>query len=204
VGGAGAGTGAPAPAAPPPPPAPPAPPAPPVEVQRAALETQQAGLRDSALALDEADGPAAQAAGGGDGRFTWPIVFGVRPPITQRFGCTDVAGEPYSAGCATHRVHTGIDLAARMGTPVYAAASGVVHVYRSDTGYGLHVLVAHGGGWFTLYAHLSRVLASDGDVVHQGDPIGEVGSTGFSTGAHLHFETRFGRQPLDPCTSLGC
>jgi murein DD-endopeptidase MepM/ murein hydrolase activator NlpD len=87
---------------------------------------------------------------------------------------------------------------------VYATAAGVVHVIPSETGYGDHVLIAHGDGWFTLYAHLSQFVVRDGDVVRRGDPIGLSGSTGFSTGPHLHYEVRYGQQPLDPCAFLGC
>ena len=176
----------------------------PPEPQRTALEGQQAFLRDGAGTLDQEDAASALALGGGDGRFTWPIAFRGHPPITQRFGCTDVPGEPYSADCVTHRFHTGLDLGVHQGTPVYAAAPGVAHVYRSDSGYGIHVLVAHGGGWFTLYAHLSEVVVRDGEPVRRGDPVGLSGSTGFSTGPHLHFEVRYGGQYQDPCVYLGC
>jgi murein DD-endopeptidase MepM/ murein hydrolase activator NlpD len=176
----------------------------PPEAERVALEGQQAWLAGWSAALDLQDGAAAQAVGGGDGRFIWPITFGGPPPITQRFGCTDVAGEPYSPDCATHRFHTGIDLADHTGAPVYAAAAGVAHVFPGTTGYGNYVLVVHGGGWSTLYAHLSAFTVHDGDPVRRGDPVGLVGSTGFSTGPHLHFETRSADHPLDPCLFLGC
>lgn len=176
----------------------------PAEQQRVALEGQQAWLAGAAPDLDGADTVRALAAGGGDGRFVWPVTFAGRPPITQRFGCTDVPGEPYSATCASHRFHTGLDLAVRTGTPVYATAAGVVHVIPSDSGYGNHVLIAHGDGWFTLYGHLSQFVVRDGDVVRRGDPIGLSGSTGFSTGPHLHYEVRYSQQTLDPCAFLGC
>jgi murein DD-endopeptidase MepM/ murein hydrolase activator NlpD len=205
-GGAGAGTSD-GSAGPPPPPYQPPPAeqaALPPESERVAMEGQQAWLASSSDGLDQRDGGDAQAVGGGDGRFTWPITFTGRAPITQPFGCTDLAGEPYSAECASHRFHTGIDLAAHTGTPVYAAEAGVAHVFPSASGYGNHVLIAHGNGWFTLYAHLSAFTVRDGEVVHRGDPVGLVGSTGFSTGPHLHFETRSGGTPLDPCLFLKC
>jgi Peptidase family M23 len=176
----------------------------PAEPQRVAMEGQQAWVAGSAPVLDQVDGGAAQAAGGGDGRFIWPITFSGPPPITQRFGCTDVMNEPYSPDCATHRWHSGIDLADHTGAPVYAADDGVAHVLPGATGYGNYVMIVHGNGWSTLYAHLSAFTVNDGDVVHRGDPIGLVGSTGNSTGPHLHFETRFAGKPLDPCTSLIC
>lgn len=176
----------------------------PAEPQRLAFEGQQAWLAGAAPDLDQRDAAPALAVGGGDGRFTWPVAFRGHPPITQRFGCTDVAGEPYSAACVTHRFHTGIDLGVHSGTPVYAAAAGIAHVYRSDSGYGNHVLVAHGNGWFTLYAHLGEPAVRDGEAVRRGDPVGLSGSTGFSTGPHLHFEIRYGPQYQDPCAYLGC
>jgi murein DD-endopeptidase MepM/ murein hydrolase activator NlpD len=176
----------------------------PSEPQRVALEGQAQRLASVAPDLDQRDDAAAALAGGGGGRFTWPIAFAGHPPMTQRFGCTDVPGEPYSPDCATHRIHTGIDLGVHTGTPVYAAAGGVAHVFRSDTGYGNHVLVAHGGGWFTLYAHLSQSTVREGEAVRRGDPVGLSGSTGFSTGPHLHFEIRYGEHPQDPCIYLDC
>jgi hypothetical protein len=176
----------------------------PAEPQRLAVEGQQEWLGGAAPGLDQQNGAQAVSVGGGDGRFTWPIAFAGHPPITQRFGCTDVPGEPYSPDCVSHRFHTGIDLGVHTGTPVYAGAAGVAHVYRSDSGYGNHVLVAHGNGWFTVYAHLSQFTVREGDVVRRGDPVGLSGSTGFSTGPHLHFEIRYGQQPVDPCVYLDC
>ncbi len=134
--------------------------------------------------------------------FIWPIRFRGRPPITQPFGCSNLAGEPYSAECVSHRFHTGIDLGVPTGTPIYASAPGVAHVFRSDRGYGNYVLLADGGGWFTLYAHLSDFLVHEGQVVDRAQPIAWSGSTGYSTGPHLHFEIRYGRKPVDPCAYL--
>jgi murein DD-endopeptidase MepM/ murein hydrolase activator NlpD len=176
----------------------------PAEPQRIVLEQQQASLADAAPSVDQRDAARALALGAGDGTFIWPVVFEGRPPITQPFGCTDLAGEPYSPDCATHRFHTGIDLGVPTGTPVYAAAPGVAHPLPSDGGYGNLVLVAHGNGWFTLYAHLSRFAVHDGDVVRRGALVGRSGSTGFSTGPHLHFEIRSGQRPVDPCVHLDC
>jgi murein DD-endopeptidase MepM/ murein hydrolase activator NlpD len=146
----------------------------------------------------------ALAAGGGQGGFAWPVAPRTRPPVTQPFGCTDVAGEPYSATCATHRVHTGVDLGVPTGTPVLASKAGVARTFRSASGYGWYVLLVHGDGVYTLYAHLSRILVSDGQVVGRGQEIGRSGSTGFSTGPHLHFEVRRGQGFVGPCPYLGC
>lgn len=95
-------------------------------------------------------------------------------------------------------MHPGIDIAAARGTPVRAAAAGVAHVVTEATGLGLHVVVTHGGGWVTLYGHLDGVVVSDGATVARGQIIGEVGTSGNSTGPHLHFEVRHGGVPVDP------
>ena len=177
----------------------------PEEPQRRRLEDQQAAISDQAAGLDDQYGYDARAVGGGDGAFAWPIAFrGTHPPITQRFGCTDLAGEPYSASCASHRFHTGIDLGVPTGTPIRAAAPGVARTFRADGGYGNYVLVAHGNGWFTLYAHMSGFSVLDGQVVRRGEQLGQSGSTGFSTGPHLHFEIRHDQAFLDPCDYLNC
>ncbi|MDP2705173.1 MAG: peptidoglycan DD-metalloendopeptidase family protein [Patescibacteria group bacterium] len=95
--------------------------------------------------------------------------------------------------------YNGIDIAAPSGTPVFASASGVVIISRDsgwNGGYGDYVVIAHDNGTQTLYAHMSRVLARVGQVVSQGEVIGYVGSTGRSTGSHLHFEVRGARNPF--------
>jgi murein DD-endopeptidase MepM/ murein hydrolase activator NlpD len=173
----------------------------PNEPGRVGLESQQASLLDQSSSLDDQLGPDAQLAGGGQGEFAWPIVRRGRPYITQRFGCTDVPGEPYNPYCATRRWHTGLDLGIPTGTPVHAAAPGVVRVFRSN---GNYVLITHGNGWFTLYGHLNDFLARDGQTVGRGDVVGYSGSTGFSTGPHLHFEIRHAQDYLDPCAYLNC
>ncbi len=110
-------------------------------------------------------------------------------PVTQSYGekITDPAG------------HTGIDYALYLGTPVLAALDGTVsRAGNLTSGYGTHVLLDHEGGLQTVYAHLSSVCVSIGARVRQGQEIGRSGSTGNSTGPHLHFEVRrFGR-PVDP------
>ena len=102
----------------------------------------------------------------------------------------------------TVRLHTGLDLAAPLGTPVKAAADAVVVTAGAHGGYGLAVVLDHGGALATLYGHLSRLLVEPGDVVHRGDVIGLVGSTGASTGPHLHFEVRVSGSPVDPTPYL--
>jgi len=96
------------------------------------------------------------------------------------------------------RMHAGVDFGAAWGSPVVAAAEGVVVGSGWSGGYGRQVQVAHGGGVVTTYSHMSGLAASLGDTVRQGQVIGYVGSTGLSTGPHLHFEVRVGGRAVDP------
>ena len=99
-----------------------------------------------------------------------------------------------------HKEHKGIDFAADIGTPIYAAASGIVADAGWGTGYGLRTKIAHDhlGDYTTLYAHMSRSYVKTGDVVRQGQLIGLVGNTGRSTGPHLHYELLKGQRQIDP------
>ena len=95
--------------------------------------------------------------------------------------------------------HKGMDFAAGTGTPVYATADGRVSVAATgDTGYGNHVDIEHGYDYMTRYGHLSKILVKTGQNVKRGDLIGLVGSTGKSTGPHLHYEVRYKGEPLNP------
>jgi murein DD-endopeptidase MepM/ murein hydrolase activator NlpD len=97
------------------------------------------------------------------------------------------------------RAHWGIDLAAPKGTAVYAAHDGtVIYVGRAFKGYGRLVMIEGKKGWATLYAHLSKAHVHEGQRVHRGQRIADMGSTGRSTGPHLHFEIRTMRGPVDP------
>lgn len=128
---------------------------------------------------------------GTDGRVSgsglaWPLRGPVTSPFGSRWG----------------RLHAGIDISAGTGTPIRAAKSGTVVFAGSMSGYGNAVIIEHGGGMSTLYAHQSRLGTNDGATVAQGQVIGFVGSTGHSTGPHLHFETRIGGSPQNPMRYL--
>lgn len=94
--------------------------------------------------------------------------------------------------------HTGLDIANKVGTPLYAADSGVVETAGWGTGYGNHIVINHGGGKETLYGHASKLFVQVGDKVKKGETIAAMGSTGWSTGPHIHFEVRINGQRLNP------
>jgi len=131
-------------------------------------------------------------------RFIWPEP---QAQISQPFGPSTYWFEP-PYGSYPH-FHTGIDLVSPFGTPVLAADDGVVAlVGSSSSGYGNYVVIAHSGGLNTLYGHLSTSLVKVGQSVTQGTPVGLEGSTGNSTGAHLHFELRINQSPVNPAPYL--
>jgi murein DD-endopeptidase MepM/ murein hydrolase activator NlpD len=131
-------------------------------------------------------------------RFIWPEP---KAQISQPFGPSQLALEPPYGGYK--HFHTGVDLVEPFGSPVYAADDGVVAlVGSSSSGYGRYVVIAHSGGLDTLYGHLSTTLVKVGQLVNQGQTIGLEGSTGNSTGPHLHFELRIKQQPVDPTPYL--
>lgn len=100
------------------------------------------------------------------------------------------------------KFHSGADIRAKSGTPVFAAGDGVVVFSGRQGGYGNIVMVDHGGGVITRYAHLRRILAAKGETVTAGMRIGLVGATGRATGPHLHFEVRLDNSPVDPTVAL--
>lgn len=128
-----------------------------------------------------------------DEPFAMPLNY---QRVSSPFGMRvhPVFGEP--------RFHTGVDLTASIGTPVYAAASGIVESIRAGHGYGKNIVLRHADGYATYYAHLSMFARGlkAGDAVGQGQAIGFVGRTGTTTGPHLHFEVRLNDRPLDPLT----
>lgn len=134
----------------------------------------------------------------------------VSGPVSQEFGPTDLTIEfPFFyQGVFYAHFHTGIDIAVPLGTPVRAAQNGVVVLATTNVangvpvGFGTYIVISHGGGLYTLYGHLSQLDVRVGQRVGTGDVIGLAGSTGNSTGPHLHFEVRLGHTPIDPRSLL--
>jgi murein DD-endopeptidase MepM/ murein hydrolase activator NlpD len=133
------------------------------------------------------------------GSLLMPVKHAV---LTQPFGCTTLEIEPSSAACAGGHFHSGIDLAAPLDTPIHAATGGLVAMHRERGGYGLYILVMRDPALSTLYAHLDWPLVQPGDVVAAGQAIALMGSSGNSTGPHLHFEVRIAGIPVDPLPLL--
>ena len=102
-------------------------------------------------------------------------------------------------GTRGSRPHEGLDIAADTGEPIYAASSGTV-IYSDDrmSGYGKALILRHADSTTTLYAHATTLLVAEGTRVERGHPVATVGSTGRSTGPHLHFEVRVGETPVNP------
>jgi murein DD-endopeptidase MepM/ murein hydrolase activator NlpD len=122
--------------------------------------------------------------------------------MTQPFGCSDLLLEPFDPYCPSKHVHTGVDLAAKVGTPVHAAAGGVVSIGFDPSGCGLYVAVAADSHARELYCHLSVASVVTTQQVTTGQLIGEIGSTGLSTGPHLHFEVQVDGRAVDPVAWL--
>ncbi|HEX2273266.1 MAG TPA: M23 family metallopeptidase [Acidimicrobiales bacterium] len=147
---------------------------PPVAVVPAPQQQQQRGSVGNA--------PRAASSGG----LIWPASGPVNSPFGPRWG----------------RMHTGIDIGAPSGSGIRAAKGGTVISAGYNGGYGLAVVIDHGGGLTTLYGHCSSISVADGASVSQGQNIGAVGCTGSCTGPHLHFETRVGGTPQNPMNYL--
>jgi murein DD-endopeptidase MepM/ murein hydrolase activator NlpD len=129
---------------------------------------------------------------GATGGFSWPVTGTITSPFGWR-------SNPFGGG---PEFHQGLDIAAPSGTTVTAAASGTIIMAQWYGGYGNYILIDHGGGYSTGYGHLSAMYVSTGQSVQRGQAIGAVGSTGQSTGPHLHFEVRIAGKPVDPAPRL--
>ncbi len=128
----------------------------------------------------------------GSGQFQVP-AFG---RITSPFGYR------YHPILGRSKLHSGMDIGAPTGSPIYAAEAGTVITSGWNGGYGNCVIINHGSGITTLYGHASELYVAAGQSVQRGDPIAAVGSTGLSTGPHLHFEVRRNGEPTDPAPYL--
>jgi murein DD-endopeptidase MepM/ murein hydrolase activator NlpD len=156
----------------------------------------------------------------GEGEDGGPEVADVAGQVLlQRAAKSDAGAEPESSTAmspevssgygvrkdpidGSSRFHTGIDVAAPEGSPVLAAAAGVVRQSGRRGGYGNAVEVDHGGGVSTLYGHASKLAVKEGDHIVGGQAIASVGHTGRATGSHLHFEVRKNGKPTDPQPAL--
>jgi murein DD-endopeptidase MepM/ murein hydrolase activator NlpD len=155
------------------------------------LEHEEGNLESKALALTSQIQAiqakrAVTALGESAQGFIWPL----NGPITSYYG------ERWG------RMHTGIDIDGNTGDPVVASKAGRVIMASYYSGYGNAVIIDHGGGYATLYGHLSAFDVSKGETVSQGQIIGRVGCTGSCTGSHLHFEVRINGEPVDPLPYL--
>lgn len=112
--------------------------------------------------------------------------------ITSRFGGRQ---DPFGNGAENHK---GVDVAASYGTPIYAAAAGTVQTAGWNGGYGRYVKLEHGNGYGSAYGHMSAIAVTAGQTVEKGEIIGYVGSSGYSTGSHLHFEVLINGNQVDP------
>jgi murein DD-endopeptidase MepM/ murein hydrolase activator NlpD len=156
-----------------------------------ALEREQARIQAK---IREAQGygtsiPAGPIRGGG--RFIWPV----NGTLTSGFG--------YRVGPGITRFHQGLDIGAAEGTPIRAGGDGTVILAGYNGGYGNYTCIDHGGGVSTCYAHQSAIHVGSGQHVNQGQVIGLVGNTGYSFGAHLHFEVRVNGTAVQPLNYLG-
>lgn len=155
-----------------------------------------AALRDVYLPTPESFSErSAPGAGGTTGSISGGVeTNGSMPvlgyPLNQAPIEVSAFGMRYSESRGAWKMHTGIDLIVTEGTPVLAAANGQVVLVDEVSGYGLTVVVDHGGGWFTLYAHLFEIAVQPGQQVHRVQPLGRVGDSGRASTPHLHFEIR--------------
>ena len=143
------------------------------------ISQAEAAARQRTVSASAAPAPAGARSASG---LIWPARGTVTSEYGTRWG----------------RLHAGIDIANATGTPIWAAKGGSVIHAGSMSGYGNVVMIDHGGGFTTVYAHQSRIAVRNGQSVSQGEVIGYIGNTGNSTGPHLHFETRVNGSPQNP------
>ncbi len=182
-----------------------------IEAEAIAQENTIDRLKSDQIALSQAEDRLAE-----DSRRLSQIILAkvqpysgyILPPGTGQLMYPTIGEVTSNFGWRTHpilgteRFHSGIDFGADYGTLVYASERGRVIYADWYGGYGNSVIIDHGNGMTTLYAHCSELYVKDGDPVEKGQPVAAVGSTGFSTGPHLHFELRANGEPIDPAAYL--
>ncbi len=153
------------------------------------LAAERAAAAARARAQGVAGNPPPEGAPGG---LSWPVSGTITSPFGWRHS-------PFGSGLEFHQ---GLDIGAPMGATITAAAGGTVINAGWYGGYGNYILIDHGGGISTGYGHCSQIFVANGQQVQKGQAIGAVGSTGASTGPHLHFEVRINGKPVDPAPRL--
>lgn len=164
-----------------------------IAAQESKIQQMEAEIRrqeEEAKKKAEASGKSYTVKSLGNTSFIWPCPSSSR--ITSNFGGRESPTEGASSN------HQGIDIGASTGSNILAAASGVVTIATYSSSAGNYVMISHGGGVSTVYMHCSSLLVSEGEQVSQGQVIAKVGSTGYSTGPHLHFGIRSGGSYVNP------
>ncbi|PKM71946.1 MAG: peptidase M23 [Firmicutes bacterium HGW-Firmicutes-16] len=169
------------------------------KTEYATNDSQEAAIRsqiDQKVAelkkQQEAAIKAGQTVVSGSGTLTWPVAGTSTANITSKFGYRihPIFGDK--------RYHAGVDISANSGTTIMAADAGTIVSAVYSSSYGNYVVISHGNGMVTLYAHMSSMAVKSGQTVTKGQTVGYVGSTGWSTGPHLHFEIKVNGQLVDP------
>ena len=164
------------------------------ELERQRAEEEERRRQEAAANNPSNGGGGGSSSGGGSvtgtGSFTWPC-----PSCTY---ITSRVGYRWHPVSGQWKYHSGLDIGAAYGASIVAADGGTVTIAGVNGGYGNCVMIDHGNGYYTLYGHMSSIAVSLGQTVSKGSTIGYVGSTGVSTGPHLHFEIRQGTTILDP------
>ena len=155
-------------------------------VYEAALAAENAFIKSNSGAFSYGANPVIYTGG----KFAWPV------PATQRI--SSYYGYRIHPIYKTRKFHSGIDISAAYGNDIVAAAAGTVTMSTYNGGYGKCIVINHGSGISTLYGHNSTLLVSNGDKVSKGQLIAKAGSTGLSTGPHLHYEIRVNGATVDP------
>jgi murein DD-endopeptidase MepM/ murein hydrolase activator NlpD len=163
-----------------------------IESDRELAERQQKEMEAQSAAITASIRSLTRSGSGYGGKWSGSFARPCGGPIMSRFG---YRVHPISG---VRKMHTGVDIGAGYGTSVKAAGTGKVIQTGWFGGYGNCVIIDHGGGRCTLYGHMSSITCSSGSNIKQGEEVGKVGSTGYSTGPHLHFEVRINGTPVNP------